>query len=157
MFLRYKLCRRPLQFPHRFRRASTSNTSKNATEHSASKHQRHYASSNMADQTHSHNPDTPHVPMALLSPAKSFLESLPIVRSEDLPEDSHTCHICQELFDDPDPAVEEEAENPVRLPCNHIMGSVCLAKWFSRNKSCPMVSGPAAISHQTDGKSLKQS
>ena len=67
--------------------------------------------------------------------AATFLESLPIVKPEDLPENSQTCHICHEDFDDPD---AEEAELPVKLPCNHIMGSECLARWCNAHNSCPM-------------------
>ena len=70
------------------------------------------------------------------SPAQEFLLSLPIVRYEDLPENYQSCHICHELFDDP--AVEENIEFPVRLPCNHVLGSDCLTIWFGHNNSCPM-------------------
>lgn len=72
------------------------------------------------------------------SPAKKFLASLPVVKSENLPENYQTCHICKELFDNPVPEEVENPEFPVKLPCNHIMGSECLAKWFDGHKSCPM-------------------
>ena len=69
-------------------------------------------------------------------PGKIFLESLPVIKLGDLPEDSQTCHICHELYTDPSP---EGAENPVKLPCGHVLGSECLAKWFNGSKnSCPM-------------------
>ena len=68
--------------------------------------------------------------------AKTFLESLPIVKLEDLPENCDSCHICKELYDDPVPEVV--VESPVKLPCNHIMGSECLAKWLDDNNTCPM-------------------
>lgn len=71
-------------------------------------------------------------------PVKTFLESLPVVKPEDLPENSQTCHICKELYNSPDPEEVEKAESAVRLPCSHIMGSECLAKWFDGHNSCPL-------------------
>ena len=71
-----------------------------------------------------------------ISPGANFLRSLPIVKLEDLPENSQSCHICKELFDDP--TLEEKSEVAVMLPCNHIMGSECLSNWFEGNNTCPM-------------------
>ncbi|KAL9127340.1 MAG: hypothetical protein Q9175_007753 [Cornicularia normoerica] len=68
--------------------------------------------------------------------AKEILDSLPTVKPDDLPENSQVCHICKELFDDP--GAEENTELAVKLPCNHIMGSECLARWFEGHDSCPM-------------------
>lgn len=94
----------------------------------------------MAAQPNSHtvndllDPNTPSKAQDQLtqpSLAKKFLESLPVVKLEDLPENCESCHICQELFDDPDPEVM--VESPVKLPCNHTMGSTCLEKWLDGN------------------------
>ena len=67
------------------------------------------------------------------------MESLPIVKKEELPENSQICHICKEPFDEPDP-VPEMIENAVKLPCNHIMGESCLKRWLENNtnNSCPL-------------------
>lgn len=72
--------------------------------------------------------------------AKAFLESLPIVKHEELPENSQICHICKEPFDapNPDPEMMESAEVAVKLPCSHIMGFECLKRWLEDNSSCPM-------------------
>ena len=81
---------------------------------------------NMADQLHSQNHQN----------ANNFLGSLPTIKLEDLPENSQSCHICKEPFDDPNQ--EAKSEVAVMLPCNHIMGSECLSKWFEGNNTCPM-------------------
>lgn len=78
------------------------------------------------------------LPSSNSTTAATFLESLPIIKPEDLPESSQICHICQEDFDDPDAEGAEKAEVPVKLPCNHIMGSECLARWCDGHNSCPM-------------------
>ena len=68
----------------------------------------------------------------------NFLKSLPTVKPEDLPEDSQGCNICTEPF--VHPTAGQDSESAVKLPCSHIMGSACLAKWLEdpiRN-SCPM-------------------
>ena len=72
--------------------------------------------------------------------ARAFLEALPIVKKEELPENSQICHICKELFDAPNvvPEMTDIAEVPVKLPCNHIMGEDCLKKWLENNNSCPL-------------------
>ncbi len=68
------------------------------------------------------------------SPAQKFLEEQPMVK--DLPEDSQSCHICKELFDDPD--VDESREFAILLPCKHIMGYECLKTWFQGSNTCPV-------------------
>ena len=58
------------------------------------------------------------------SAATKFLESLPVVKRENLPDDYQTCHICKEDFaDDSNPTVAVKAESPLKLPCGHIFGS----------------------------------
>lgn len=61
-----------------------------------------------------------------------FLESLQIVQISDLPEHFTTCPICKEAFEN-----TEHSEVPVRLPCRHIFGKLCISKWIS-NKTCPL-------------------
>ena len=70
------------------------------------------------------------------SPAIKFLEEQPVVKTEELPEHSQACHICKELFDDPD--MDESREPAIKLPCNHIMGYECLKTWFKDSNTCPM-------------------
>ncbi|CAF9926703.1 hypothetical protein IMSHALPRED_007017 [Imshaugia aleurites] len=73
------------------------------------------------------------------SAATKFLESLPVVKREILPDDYQTCHICKEDFvDDSNPTVAVKAESPLKLPCGHIFGSECLAKWFLQKNTCPI-------------------
>ena len=77
-------------------------------------------------------------PSTSKSTAADFLESLPIVKPEHLRDDSDICHICKEPFNDSDSGFAGNSELPVQLPCNHIMGSACLATWFHSSNSCPM-------------------
>ena len=64
-------------------------------------------------------------------PALEFLESLPVVKINDLPEGIHGCSLCTEAFED-----TEDSEVPVRLPCRHIFGKLCILQWVSSN-TCP--------------------
>ena len=61
-----------------------------------------------------------------------ILESFPVVATKDLPEGHHDCPICQEAFGN-----KEDPEVPVRLPCQHIFGKLCISKWLSEN-TCPL-------------------
>lgn len=70
------------------------------------------------------------------SEASNILLSLPIVELEDLPENSQDCHICKEPYQDP--TGKEKAERAKKLPCNHILGADCLAKWFESSNTCPL-------------------
>lgn len=56
----------------------------------------------------------------------------------DLPEDTDACHICLTQYASPDCT-----ETPVRLPCNHIVGSHCILSWFL-----------ATAAPRTDGSSV---
>ena len=61
-----------------------------------------------------------------------ILESFPVVATKDLPEGYNDCPICQEAFEN-----EGKPEVPVRLPCRHIFGKLCISKWLSNN-TCPL-------------------
>lgn len=61
-----------------------------------------------------------------------YLKSLPIVPVSDLPNELNSCPICKEAYED-----TEELEVPVRLPCGHLFGSLCISIWISKN-TCPL-------------------
>ncbi len=61
-----------------------------------------------------------------------FLEMLPVVKTTDLPEEFRKCTICNESLGD-----GESPEVPVRLPCRHVFGKLCISKWIANN-SCPL-------------------
>ena len=69
--------------------------------------------------------------------AEQFLSSLPKVSTSDLPADSMTCTICSDEYGTAS-GIDKKAEHPVRLPCSHIVGAECIAKWLTeRSNSCP--------------------
>jgi len=48
-----------------------------------------------------------------------------------------TCHICLQECD----TISTETgiiECPIRLPCSHVIGSACIAKWLRTNNTCPI-------------------
>ena len=70
-----------------------------------------------------------------------FLNSLPIVASNNLSnEKDENCPICMEPYG----CLYGNSEWPVRLPCNHIFGKLCLTKWMkssarnAKNNACPI-------------------
>ena len=71
--------------------------------------------------------------------AEEFLHSLPQVGEADLPEGSE-CGICQEKYGKADPQTGT-VDTPVRLPCQHILGSDCISRWVSPDEhgknTCP--------------------
>lgn len=73
---------------------------------------------------------------SLLSSAESSLDSLPVINLNTLNKESEDCPVCQETFSDSD---LNDADTPVMLPCNHIIGRVCIRKWIlGENNTCPM-------------------
>lgn len=71
--------------------------------------------------------------------AEEFLRNLPQVGEADLPKGSE-CGICQEKYGKVDPHAGG-MDAPVRLPCQHIIGSDCIRKWVSPGENdkntCP--------------------
>jgi hypothetical protein len=69
--------------------------------------------------------------------AAHFLQQLPQVPNHELTPDSE-CIICQEPYGT---SVDGTVEIPVRLPCQHIVGNVCIDIWLSPTKeaknTCP--------------------
>ncbi|KAL9137923.1 MAG: hypothetical protein Q9175_000878 [Cornicularia normoerica] len=88
---------------------------------------------------------------------QKFLEGLPIVPLGELPTDS-TCMICLNTYGTESPDNGGIAEGPVRLPCDHHVGSACITIWLSPDKtaknSCPYCRAkffpPAQIRPQLD-------
>lgn len=64
---------------------------------------------------------------------KELVDQLPAIDFHDLPNDSHACDICMEPFDSTD-----EPEQPVKLPCGHVMGRNCITKWLASSNTCPL-------------------
>lgn len=71
--------------------------------------------------------------------AEEFLRSLPRVGEADLPEGSE-CGICKEKYSNLD-SHPEAVDTPVRLPCQHVVGSDCIRRWVSPDEhgknTCP--------------------
>ena len=71
--------------------------------------------------------------------AEEFLSNLPQVGEADLPKGSE-CGICQEKYSNVD-SHPGAMDTPVRLPCQHIIGSDCIRKWVSPDEhgknTCP--------------------
>lgn len=57
----------------------------------------------------------------------------PKVPKDDLNDTA--CAICHEEYEIP---VHELIEYAVRLPCNHVFGSGCIAKWLTDHGTCPL-------------------
>lgn len=98
---------------------------------------------------------------AKLPSAPEFLEDIDVVDELSLTQDEKTCSICQENFGEllqflDLPTSEREkllvfdilpfrklkdlgSDEPVRLPCTHIIGSCCLQRWLEdKGNSCPL-------------------
>ena len=71
--------------------------------------------------------------------AEEFLRNLPLVGEADLPE-GNECDVCQEKYGKVDLHTGAR-DAPVRLPCQHIIGSDCIRKWVSPGEygknTCP--------------------
>ncbi len=80
---------------------------------------------------------------SLITRSETFVGSLNVLPPSDLTEDNKNCHICLEPFQK-----VWNAEQPVRLPCTHVVGKDCLLKWLQssptnmNNNTCPIVSHP---------------
>ena len=67
---------------------------------------------------------------------ESFVQALPVHLALDLPADGQDCAVCMEKYYGP-----HQRESPIRLPCNHVLGKVCLLTWLksspsNRNNNC---------------------
>lgn len=72
--------------------------------------------------------------------AEAFLDTLLEVKQEDLANDCKECCICLEEIE-AKPVDTGISERPVRLPCTHIVHTICIAKWLSSSQghnTCPM-------------------
>ena len=58
-------------------------------------------------------------------------DRFPIVGYGDLPRKGRSCIFCQQGFGYND-------EEPVRLPCQHVVGAACVRVWMSYNNGCPI-------------------
>lgn len=77
------------------------------------------------------------------SAATTFINSLPTVHPTDLRENSLSCPICRESFATSARSTHPAPfEAPLLLPCNHIMGDICLTTWFESHNTCPMCRVP---------------
>lgn len=63
----------------------------------------------------------------------AFLRSLHVLPASDHPEAVNTCPICQEAFEN-----TARREVPVRLPCHHVFGALCISEWISIKRTCPL-------------------
>lgn len=70
---------------------------------------------------------------------ETFLKSLPVLSLTDLPKDGQECPICLEMYQGP-----PHEDNPVRLPCSHVIGKDCLLGWLKtcnvngKKNTCPI-------------------
>ena len=72
--------------------------------------------------------------------ATEYILNLPIVCRANLPDEHKSCHICMEDFKT---QTSKTLELPVRLPCSHILGTICMINWLSSNgdnspRGCPL-------------------
>ena len=63
-----------------------------------------------------------------------YVKKLPRVSPEEL-GDNPDCHICLSPYDTGEDT--EPLEEPVRLPCSHVLGTSCLSKWLFKSSTCP--------------------
>lgn len=77
--------------------------------------------------------DDDNVPAALSRAGTRFVDELPDIKLSDIPKDSRSCNICMDPY-----GSTENPENPVRLPCGHVIGRSCIARWLTTSNSCPL-------------------
>ncbi|CAF9931635.1 MAG: E3 ubiquitin-protein ligase hrd1 [Alectoria fallacina] len=77
--------------------------------------------------------DDDDVPASLPRAGTRFVDKLPDISLSDIPKDSRSCNICMDPY-----GSTENPENPVRLPCGHVIGRSCIARWLTTNNSCPL-------------------
>lgn len=52
-------------------------------------------------------------------------------------KDEDECLVCTQRLCDIDGCTKNEHEEPLRLPCGHVIGTDCAATWFKEHNSCP--------------------
>ncbi|CAD6588189.1 MAG: hypothetical protein ASARMPRED_003426 [Alectoria sarmentosa] len=77
--------------------------------------------------------DDDDVPPALSRAGTRFVDELADISLSDIPKDSRSCNICMDPY-----GSTENPENPVRLPCGHVIGRSCIARWLTTSNSCPL-------------------
>ena len=71
----------------------------------------------------------------------AFVASLPSPTIANLPPDNQECTICTEPYRSPsllDKFSQPVSEQPAQLPCGHIFGRECIARWLKDGRSCPI-------------------
>lgn len=64
---------------------------------------------------------------------EKFVEQLPSIPVESLPEDEAFCTVCLEQY------ASSEEETPVMLSCGHKFGNKCILRWLAEeNWTCPV-------------------
>ena len=91
---------------------------------------------------------TPSV-FSLQDEIRHYLQSLSTPSAEEITADD-TCHICLEKYGQS--TTTSAAEKPLRLPCGHVFGNECLAKYLVadnddgfKNSACPLCRGPIEV------------
>lgn len=79
------------------------------------------------------DPSNDNVSTPLTGPCTNFVDQLPDITLTDLPADSRSCNICLDNY-----GSTEDSENPVRLPCGHVVGRSCISRWLTTSNSCPL-------------------
>ncbi|CAF9922814.1 MAG: Ubiquitin-protein ligase [Heterodermia speciosa] len=78
-----------------------------------------------------------------------WFNALPTIDPETLHKEDQNCVICLLSYSSPSPASLQQnenpaSENPIRLPCGHVIGQECLRKWLSpapaggNSNKCPL-------------------
>jgi len=72
------------------------------------------------------------------STAIIFVRKLPVISMRAIPADEHTCGICLDAY-----LTGDRLEQPIKLPCGHILGHECIAEWLSpeedvQQNTCPL-------------------
>jgi hypothetical protein len=69
--------------------------------------------------------------------SQKFIDGLPKVDVSSLDEDDRTCSICYDEYGVVRPEAEEPAEDPVKMPCGHVFGKLCITTWLEEHCTCP--------------------
>lgn len=82
------------------------------------------------------------------SQIEDFLQTSPPVDKSTLEEEDQKCSICMSEYRGNNEPVtkseqgllgEEASESPVKLPCGHVFGDLCIKEWLlTQHASCPL-------------------